>query len=317
MTLNQLKNISRLQKLRRAKVRMLCKYWSFTVKNWIYGLNAKRCNDCAYGKTMNTVDIDNLKIGNHFYNVVTDPLYGQHLGNEFERHTCDLISCFDEQGSCLDVGANIGMTTLLMSNLFSEVYSFEPAPSTFSLLKENVERNGLKNIKLFNVGLGSEALSTEIQFAEGNRSGGFINDITKASDGHVTEQIMVEKGDEILKVHQLTPSFIKMDVEGYELHALRGLKKAINQSNPVVMVEANHWCLNAFQRISMPDFVDELLDTFPILYAVNTDKKYLNLRSQSERYVFFHSNILRNEFLDLVGGFFPSQFDRFRSIFSN
>ena len=265
---------------------------------------------------MNTIEIDNLKIGNHFYNVVSDPIYGQHLGREFERHTCELISCFDLEAACLDVGANIGMTTLLMSRLFKEVYSFEPVPSTFSLLKRNVERNRLENIALFNVALGSEAFSTEIQFAEGNRSGGFINDITKASEGHVSEKIMVERGDAILKEHHVIPSFIKIDVEGYELQALRGLEQSINQSQPVVMLEANHWCLNALQRTSMPDFLDELLDTFPILYAVQADKRRLDLHKQSDRYVFFYSNILRNEFLDVLGGFVPSQFDRFISVFS-
>ena len=240
---------------------------------------------------MNTIEINNLKIGNHFYNVVSDPIYGQHLGNEFERHTCELISCFDVEAACLDVGANIGMTTLLMSKLFKEVYSFEPVPSTFSLLKRNVERNRLENIALFNVALGSEAFSTEIQFAEGNRSGGFINDITKASEGHVSEKIMVERGDAILKEHHVIPSFIKIDVEGYELQALRGLEQSINQSQPVVMLEANHWCLNALQRTSMPDFLDELLDTFPILYAVHADKRRLDLHNQSDRYVFFLSLI--------------------------
>jgi FkbM family methyltransferase len=266
---------------------------------------------------MKTVDIKNLKVGNHFYDVITDPVYGQHLGNEFEQHTCELMHCFSAPAACFDVGANIGMTTLLMSELFTEVYSFEPVPSTFSILKENVERNKLPNVELFNVALGREAFSTEIQFAEGNRSGGFINDITKASEGHVTEKIVVERGDVILHERRLAPSFIKIDVEGYELHALRGLAKSINQSNPVVMLEANHWCLNALQRTSMPDFVDELLDIFPILYAANADKRYLDLHNQSHRYIFFHSNILRMEFVDVLGGFFPSQFDRFLSIFSN
>lgn len=266
---------------------------------------------------MNTIEIDNLKIGDHFYNVVSDPIYGQHLGGEFERHTCELISCFDADAVCLDVGANIGMTTLLMSKLFKEVYSFEPVPSTFSLLKRNVERNRLENVALFNFALGSEAFSAEIQFWEGNRSGGFINDVTKASDGHVTEKIMVERGDVILQERHLTCSFIKIDVEGYELHALRGLEQSISQSKPVVMLEANHWCLNALQRTSMPDFVDELLDTFPILYAVHANKRRLDLHNQSDRYVFFALNIQRNEFLDVLGGFFPAQFDRFTSFFSN
>lgn len=105
------------------------------------------------------------------------------------------------------------------------------------------------------------------------------------------------------------------NVEGYELNVLNGLRNTILASEPVVMLEANHWCLNAFQRISIPDFIDQLLDLFPILYAVN-GLKYLNMRNQSERYVFFNSNILRNEFIDIVGGFSPPQFERFLLTYS-
>jgi FkbM family methyltransferase len=263
---------------------------------------------------MNVTKIKNLKIGNNFYNVSSDAIYAQHLGEEFEPHTCQLIDCFSKKGCCIDIGANIGMTSLLMSSLFNDVYSFEPAPSTFSLLKQNVENNNIENIQLFNIGLGNEAFSTEIQFAEGNRSGGFINDITKASEGHVTEDIRVEVGDAILEEHHLLPSFIKIDVEGYELHVLRGLKNVVSKANPVVMLEANHWCLNAFQRTSMPDFVDELLKMFPILYAVHVDK-YLDLHNQSDRYLFFYSNILHNKYYDVVGGFEPSQFEKFSLLY--
>lgn len=164
-------------------------------------------------------------------------------------------------------------------------------------------------------GLGSKAFSTEIQFAEGNRSGGFINDITKASEGHITENITVEKGDSLLKRHHIRPAFIKIDVEGYELNALRGLKKIMRTSRPVVMLEANHWCLNAFQRTSLPDFLEELLRIFPILYAVH-DYTYLDLHSESDRYSFYYSNILQNSFIDVVGGFSASQFDRLVSTHS-
>lgn len=261
------------------------------------------------------ISIEGIKVGDRRFNVFADHLYAEYLGSEFEPDTCKLISCFGGGKSCLDVGANIGMTTLLMSDLFDEVFSFEPAPSTFKILQKNIERNKLENITTFNVGLGSKAMISEIQFSEGNRSGGFINDNTKASVGHVTEQVKIGKGDDLLFGTACNPAFIKIDVEGYELNALHGLECTIKENEPVVMLEANHWCLNAFQRTSMPDFVDELLKVFPCVYATNNGT-YLDLNDYSDRYVFFYSNILRNEFVDIVGGFHSTQFSKFMSTFS-
>ena len=190
---------------------------------------------------MTTVTIDNIKIGKKTYKAISDPVYANHIGNDFEPETCNLICCFAEDGgACLDIGANIGMTSLLMSDLFQEVYSFEPAPSTFKILQKNIDANKLKNINAFNFGLGDRAFASEIQYSDGNRSGGFITDKSEGTKVNKTEQVKIEKGDRLLKDVNCHPSFIKIDVEGYELNALRGLNETIKKNQPVVMVEANH-----------------------------------------------------------------------------
>ncbi|MEM9539909.1 MAG: FkbM family methyltransferase [Cyanobacteria bacterium P01_E01_bin.42] len=62
-------------------------------------------------------------------------------------------------GDCIfDVGANIGLFSLFMSEIQDniKIFAFEPIPDTFSVLRENINLHQIGNISLFNYGLGAE-----------------------------------------------------------------------------------------------------------------------------------------------------------------
>ncbi|MGV9204908.1 MAG: FkbM family methyltransferase, partial [Promethearchaeia archaeon] len=63
-----------------------------------------------------------------------------------------------------NVGANIGLFSLYLSQKLSgvQIYAFEPVPPIFEVLKENLDY--LENIKLFNVGLGEESGDLDIYY---------------------------------------------------------------------------------------------------------------------------------------------------------
>lgn len=213
---------------------------------------------------------------------------------------------------CIDVGANVGLTTMVMSQFYEKVYSFEPVPSTFSLLQKNVEKNKLGNVQIFNVGLGAEEKETEITFVTNNRSGGYVNDKAGvAYDGYQSEAVKISTGDSF----QINPSFIKIDTEGYELSVMKGLSGTIQNNKPVVMFEVNHWCLNALRGICLPDFIDQVKTIFPVLFAVHRSH-YLNLYDENDLYIFMHENIVSNRFFNAVGGFDLAQFDRLMKSFT-
>ncbi|SVC82018.1 uncharacterized protein METZ01_LOCUS334872 [marine metagenome] len=66
-----------------------------------------------------------------------------------------IFNKIDTQKSvCLDVGANIGNHTLYFAQFFNQVYSFEPHPEIFELLKFNVRKS--KNVKVFQFGLSNK-----------------------------------------------------------------------------------------------------------------------------------------------------------------
>ena len=74
-------------------------------------------------------------------------IYGRFENDELkvlENNVFNRIDC--SNSSCLDIGANIGNHSVFFSN----VYSFEPHPDNYYLLKFNTRK--FKNIKTFNFG---------------------------------------------------------------------------------------------------------------------------------------------------------------------
>lgn len=256
-----------------------------------------------------TVDIGGTK-----YILESDDDYLANMGSTFEPETVRLFRTL-ARGTVLDVGANIGCTALLFSNLADRVHAFEPSPSTYALLCANVAE--AMNIVTHNTGLGDMAGESELTFAANNRSGGFVSDKTSASAGHVIEKIVIDTLDNI--IHQLSLTgvdFIKIDVEGFEAHVIRGGRATLSKYSPIVALELNHWCLNAFQRTSVPDFFDYLRSVFPILYAIQGNS-YLDLHDKSESYIVMYRHILHTEYFTLVGASCDGQLERFHKAYAH
>ncbi|MEP7300927.1 MAG: FkbM family methyltransferase [Caldimonas sp.] len=255
-----------------------------------------------------------VDIGGKRYLIASDDNYLEGLRNGFEPDTVKLFkSASADSDTILDIGANIGCTALLFADIAKQVVAFEPSPTTFAFLQRNVRTSGHRNLQLKNFGLGEHAGEFTLTYAPSNRSGGFVSDQTKASQGHTVERIEIRETDEAIEsLGGGKIDFIKIDVEGFEGHVLRGASRTLEAHRPTVCLELNHWCLNAFQRTSVPDFFDQLRSTFPILLAVH-GQDYLNLHDESERYNVMYSHILFMKFQNIVGAFDEARLAAFRS----
>jgi FkbM family methyltransferase len=250
-----------------------------------------------------------VRIGDRTFDLTSDDIYLDNLNGVFEPDSVTLFRTLVQPGAlALDVGANIGCTGLLLSTLAKKVICFEPSPSTFALLQKNTSAEG--NVQAVNAGLGRAAADMEIVFHPSNRSGGFVTD--QHLPGHTVEPIKILQGDRYIEGANLGQpvGFIKIDVEGYELDVIAGLAQTIATHKPVVTLELNHWCLNAFRRMSVPDFIDALRAVFPVLYAVDVDEAK-NLHDPSETYHAMHEHIVRFKFPAIVGAFDVAQIPDF------
>lgn len=202
-------------------------------------------------------------IGDRTFQVTSDDIYLDNLNGVFEPESVTLFRTLVQPDAlALDIGANIGCTGLLLSTLARKVICFEPSPSTFALLRKNIAAGTSGNVEVVNAGLGRADANHEIVFHPSNRSGGFVTD--QHLPGHTVEPIKILQGDSYILAAQLEQpvGFIKIDVEGFELDVIAGLAETIATHKPVVTLELNHWCLNAFRRMSVPDFLDALRAAF-------------------------------------------------------
>ncbi|MEM9276109.1 MAG: FkbM family methyltransferase [Cyanobacteria bacterium P01_F01_bin.143] len=270
----------------------------------------------------------NLKIGDKKYQIVSDDDYLPQMRSGLKSSIINLIKTLINQNGfepkmvklfqtlikdddlVMDIGANIGCTSILFGELADQVISFEPSPTTFNLLQKNIQQSGLENITLHNYALGSSNITSQITYSPANRSGGFISNKTRISTGHVTEKIEARRLDDIIDNLEIQKiDFIKIDVEGFEKEVIEGARNAIERFRPIIVLELNHWCLNAFQRITIPDFFDYLQSIFPILYAVEGDY-YADLYDERDRYKIMYNHIINFKFSNIVAAFEQEQLIR-------
>lgn len=254
-----------------------------------------------------------VKIGNKRYLMTSDDSYLDYISKGFEPEMVRLFEllCKDSD-TILDIGANIGCTAILFGTMAKQVFAFEPSTTTFKLLETNVQRAGHSNVSLINSGLGKKPYNTTLTFSPANRAGGFVSNQTQASIGHTVEEISIRPLDDLIETLNTGHiNFIKIDVEGFEGDVLQGASKTLEAHKPVVVLELNHWCLNAFQRTSVPDFFDLLRSIFPVLLAVDGNS-HMNLHDESDSYIVMYHHILHMRFQNIVAAFDEQQLAEFR-----
>lgn len=135
-----------------------------------------------------------------------------------------------------DVGANVGVHTILMAKLVNEkgkVVSFEPEEETFATLKKNISINELNNIMLFPIALSDSRSEKNIYFT-GNTGGFTLRDNSGSLKGRGIKLI---PGDELVKDESLpVPRIVKIDVEGFEYEVIKGLSKTLEDNKCGVVI---------------------------------------------------------------------------------
>jgi FkbM family methyltransferase len=148
-----------------------------------------------------------------------------------------LFSLCDENSKVLDVGANIGWTVLNLARIakHGKVLGFEPDPYNFDRCRENITLNNFENVNVFPVGLGNknDRVNMEVR-TPSNRGGNRI----APSNSQDARPVDIVKLDDFAPVKELGGvDLIKMDVEGYELNALRGAEQLLRKYKPILFIE--------------------------------------------------------------------------------
>lgn len=152
----------------------------------------------------------------------------------------------DKNKIALDIGSNIGTHTIYLSDYFKEVYAFEPQKNIFKILELNVKLNNSTNIITHNFGLGDVNKNEKMESYDVNslvNQGAIGIDKTGNSNGEtINIKILDEMNLDNIK-------FIKIDVEGYEYNVLKGAKKTIEKSRPIIIIEINYKSIKDYFNI--------------------------------------------------------------------
>ena len=209
--------------------------------------------------------------------------------------------------SVLDVGANVGITTLVLGQLskiketatpISKIISFEPEPLTYECLKENAQCfPGL--ISTVNCALGERSGSLSFARTPGSTTASHI--VTNEDlPGTANEVVKVERLDYFVEKLALPHvGLIKIDVEGYERAVLQGAIGTIEKFNPWIYMEFNSFATIVFGGINPGEFLKYLLDWFQIVSVVNKSDGTLEpINSKSKAFNFLHNNLVLHGCVD-------------------
>lgn len=164
---------------------------------------------------------------------------------------------------CIDVGANIGLTAVMMASMCKSghVVCFEPSPKNFGFLQRSVELNRFNNVTLVRAGVGAQNGEMLLEEHGPNSHSASVASTTAIKTDLVSLDNWVPSDKKV--------DFLKVDVEGYERDVLLGAEKLIARSNPIMLIEFNSLTTITVGRMIPHLLLDQILEMFPIVAVVD------------------------------------------------
>ncbi len=170
--------------------------------------------------------------------------------------------------TAIDLGANIGYFTLLFAQLVGDdgqVVAFEPDPDNCLLLEQNVQANGYTNVTVRREAVADYSGRAPLFLSDANPGDHSLTDADGRRDSVDVDVVTLDSALAHLggRVH-----WIKMDIQGAELAALRGMRSLL-QSCPELTV-VTEFCPQALTR-----FGEDPVDMLSLLIQAGFDVREL------------------------------------------
>lgn len=180
-----------------------------------------------------------IKLGNFLYKT-SFPLYKKMYSvfkNKQDAFEIELLKKHIKKGdTVLDIGANIGFYATILSDIVGEkgkIHCFEPDATNFSHLQKTI--SSYKNIAINNKAVGSKTGKLKIYTSKELN----VDHRTYKPEEYDKEiEIDAVSIDDYLKGANV--DFIKMDIQGFEMEAMKGMKETL-KNNPNVKMISEFW----------------------------------------------------------------------------
>lgn len=156
------------------------------------------------------------------------------MGGTWENFVDDVLCGIARPGEVfLDIGANLGYYAVKVGRIVGasgRVYAFEPNSELFPFVRENIAINGMRGwAEGFPLAVGAEPGWSVLNFNYSNMGGGHVAQPEHARSGGDGQVVPIARVDDLIR-HDRPVDLIKIDVEGFEPLALRGMQRILAAS---------------------------------------------------------------------------------------
>jgi FkbM family methyltransferase len=154
-----------------------------------------------------------------------------------EREWC--VSQLQRGMNVVDCGAHHGMLSLIFANAIGtsgKVFAYEALPTNAAIIQRNAALNAIDNIIVRPVGVGDSPALMAVQY---NLSNTLVIGGAPPPDQDINDFVQIVRLDDDLP-NDMNIDFLKIDVEGYDLNALRGMERTLAQ-HPILDLELHNF----------------------------------------------------------------------------
>ena len=169
---------------------------------------------------------------------------GAYLDGSYEPQVSEtIVKVVQPRWVCVDVGAHIGYYTLLLAKLVGEngrVIAFEAHAENAEQVSSNVRMNGYGAwVRVENMAV-SDGAHKSVRLFPGSEGSSFEwSIVARHAEAHPTQpglEAPATSLDDYFPPGSRV-DFIKMDIEGAEIQALRGMRRVLHEYKPLVLLE--------------------------------------------------------------------------------
>jgi FkbM family methyltransferase len=174
-----------------------------------------------------------------------------------------------------EIGAFQGILTLFFSSRAKEVIAYEPNPPSYNRVLQNLRLNGRSNVRVRHLAVGDRpgtlTLVCDPLMPGGTSGDPEVAGQMKSSSPVTAVDVRVVTIDEDAAAAQLPPpDLVKIDIEGMELPALKGMTRTLSSHHPDLYLEM-HGATMEQKDANVRAIVDFLLDLgYPHLLHVES-----------------------------------------------
>lgn len=153
-----------------------------------------------------------------------------------------MLDLVPPEGTMLDLGAHVGTFSLAAASAGRRVVSIEASPLNAELLRASAARNGFGRMHVVEAAVGD--CERTVEFVVAGPGGHIANSDWR---GPATAVRMAPVERLLAEVECEKIGFVKMDVEGSEVAALRGMRRLLSGPDaPPIVFESNAFSLDFF-----------------------------------------------------------------------